>query len=98
MAPPSAVPPRPPSSVVKPPAAAASAAPVAPVEAPKPAPRFITPQSVARPPATITIPTKPAKVASAASAKPSAAVVEHPVEEQAPATVDAVPEVDSAGC
>ena len=35
----------------------ASAAPVAPAE-PKPAPRFITPQSVARPPAAIIIPPK----------------------------------------
>ena len=65
VAPPSAVPARPPSSVAKP---AASAAPVAPVETPKPAPRFITPQSVARPPATITIPSKVAAAIATAKA------------------------------
>ena len=47
--------------VAKPPAVAASAAQAAPVETPKPAPRFITPQSVARPPAAIIIPPKAAR-------------------------------------
>src|SRR5450631_3964848 len=50
VAPPSAVPARPPSSVAKPPVVAASSASAALVEPPKPVPRFITPQSVARPP------------------------------------------------
>jgi translation initiation factor IF-2 len=51
VAPPSAVPP-------KPAAPAASAQPAAPVET-KPAPRFITPQSVPRPPAPIITPPRP---------------------------------------
>ncbi len=92
VAPPSAVPPRPPSSVAKPPAVAASASPVAPVETPKPAPRFITPQSVARPPATITIPAKPVP--------PPSAVIKEPVkpeeakaEAQVSVAVEVKPEV-----
>jgi translation initiation factor IF-2 len=97
VAPPSAVPARPPSSVAKPPAVAASAAPVAPVETPKPAPRFITPQSVARPPATITIPTKTAAVPLAATptptAKEPAKLVEPRAEEKVSIAVDAMPEV-----
>ncbi len=57
VAPPSAV--RAASSIAKPGTAIASAAPITPAEPPKPAPRFITPQSVARPPAAIVIPPKP---------------------------------------
>ena len=76
-------PPRPtvasPSAVAARPAAAvASVSPVAPAE-PKPAPRFITPQSVARPPAAIIIPPKatpPAAPQSAAVVKPSEPVIE----------------------
>src|ERR1035438_7593479 len=57
VAPPSAV--RPAPSVAKPVTSVASATPAAPAEPPKQAPRFITPQSVARPPAAIVIPPKP---------------------------------------
>ena len=53
-----AVPSRPPSVAPKPPAVTANAAPIAPVEVLKPAPRLITPQTVARPAAVI-IPPKP---------------------------------------
>src|SRR5215471_7732758 len=53
----SAVPLRPPSTVAKPPVVATSVTPVAPSEPPpKPAPRLITPQTVARPPAAVVIP------------------------------------------
>src|SRR5664279_1858482 len=93
VAPPSAVPARPPSSVAKPPAVSASAATVAPVETPKPAPRFITPQSVARPPATITIPTKPAAAPPAPAAKEPLKPAEAHVEEHVPVAVEAKPEV-----
>jgi translation initiation factor IF-2 len=89
----SAVPHRPPSTVAKPPVVAASAAPVEP---PKPAPRFITPQSVARPPATVTIPSK-AAVATPAAEKPAAtpvAEVPRPTEAVAEATSSA--EVEAA--
>ena len=51
--PPTVAPPKPAPPVT------ASTQPAAPVEPPKPAPRFITPQSVARPPAAIVIPPKP---------------------------------------
>ena len=61
IAPPSAV--RPATSVTKPVAPVANATPATPAEPPKPAPRFITPQSVARPPAAIFIPPKPPVVA-----------------------------------
>ncbi len=68
----------PPSSVTPkaPAAAASSAAPAAPAE-PKPAPRFITPQSVARPPAII-IPPKatPPVAATPPAVKPSEPVIE----------------------
>ena len=47
------------AAVAKPPAVTASAAPMAPVETPKPAPRLITPQTVARPPAAVVVPPKP---------------------------------------
>src|SRR5271166_3160860 len=59
VAPPSAVPAKPAPVIAKPAAPAASAALAAPVEPPKPAPRFITPQSVARPPAAVIPPPKP---------------------------------------
>ena len=55
--PPSLAKPAPP--IAKPAAPAASAAPVAPVEPPKPAPRFITPQTVVRPPSAVIAPPKP---------------------------------------
>ena len=97
VAPPSAVPARPPSSVAKPAAVSASAATVAPAETPKPAPRFITPQSVARPPATITIPSKTAAVPPATTpaptAKEPAKLVEPRAEEKVSVAVDATPEV-----
>jgi translation initiation factor IF-2 len=89
-----AVPARPPSSVPKPPAVAASAAPAAPVEPPKPAPRFITPQSVMRPPATVTMPPKPVVVpAVPPPAKEEPVAVAAVVEEQAavPIAVAQVP-------
>ena len=54
VAPPSAVPPKPTSPLT----ATASTPPATPVEA-KPAPRFITPQSVARPPAAVIVRPKP---------------------------------------
>jgi len=59
---PSAVPPRP-APVSYP--AVASTQPAVPPEPAKPAPRFITPQSVARPPAAIVIPPKPPAPAAA---------------------------------
>ncbi len=84
VAPPSAV--RPAPSVTKPFTPAASVAPAVPAEPPKPAPRFITPQSVARPPAAIVIPPKPPVVAppappahlssAAGTAQPSEPVIE----------------------
>jgi translation initiation factor IF-2 len=85
IAPPSAVRPAPP--VTKPVTTVASATPAVPAEPPKPAPRFITPQSVARPPAAIFIPPKPpvsappatppARLSSAtATAQPSEPVIE----------------------
>ncbi len=58
VAPPSAVPPKPASPASH--SVVASAQPAAPPEPPKPAPRFITPQSVARPPAAIVLPKPPA--------------------------------------
>ena len=94
--PPSAVPARPPSVAPKPPAAAASAAPAAPVETPKPAPRFITPQSVARPPATVTMPLKPPApvvVPAESVVKEQPMVVAPPVEEPVPASVEFAPAV-----
>src|SRR5664279_5071925 len=85
------------SHVSKPPAVSASAATVAPAETPKPAPRFITPQSVARPPATITIPSKTAAVPPATTpaptAKEPAKLVEPRAEEKVSVAVDATPEV-----
>jgi translation initiation factor IF-2 len=85
IAPPSAV--RPATAVPKPVVSAASATPATPAEPPKPAPRFITPQSVARPPAAIFIPPKPPVVAppamppahlssAAGTAQPSEPVIE----------------------
>src|ERR1019366_8343636 len=84
VAPPSAV--RPASSVTKPVASVASPTLAPPAKAPKPAPRFITPQSVARPPAAIVIPPKPPVVAppappvhlssAAGTAQPSEPVIE----------------------
>src|ERR1039458_5771886 len=76
VAPPSAV--RPASSVTKPVAPVASATSATPAEPPKPAPRFITPQSVARPPAAIVIPPKPPVAAPPATppAQPSEPVIE----------------------
>jgi translation initiation factor IF-2 len=59
VAPPSVVPARPAPAIAKPAAPAASTAPAAPVEPPKPAPRFITPQTVVRPPAAVIPPPKP---------------------------------------
>jgi hypothetical protein len=64
VAPPSAV--RPAPSVTKP----ASVAPAVLAEPPKTAPRFITPQSVARPPASIIIPPKPVPVPPPAAKAP----------------------------
>ena len=64
--PPSAVPPKP----APPLAATASTQPAAPAEA-KPAPRFITPQSVARPPAAVIVRPKPPAPPAAPSAHPS---------------------------
>src|SRR5271165_6603456 len=58
VAPPSAVPAKPAPVIAKPAAPAASAALAAPVEPPKPAPRFITPQTV-RPPSAVIPPPKP---------------------------------------
>ena len=84
----------------------ASATPVAPAEPPKPAPRFITPQSVARPPAAIVIPPKPPVAAppatppahlssAAATAQPSEPVIEDQItaleeSEALPSTSEAI--------
>jgi translation initiation factor IF-2 len=72
----------------------ASTQPAPPVEAPKPAPRFITPQSVARPPAAIVIPPKPpapppvqARPAAEAAKAAATAVEETPVSKPAGTTV-----------
>jgi translation initiation factor IF-2 len=73
VAPPSAVPPKP-AAPAAPPAAVASTHPIAPPE-PKPAPRFITPQSVARPPSAVIIPPKPS-AAPAPTHVPTSAVTE----------------------
>ncbi|MGC2111164.1 MAG: translation initiation factor IF-2 N-terminal domain-containing protein, partial [Candidatus Korobacteraceae bacterium] len=87
VAPPLAVSPKPAPASVHP-VAAASTAPAAPPEPPKPAPRFITPQSVARPPAAIVIPPKPPAAPAAPqahtpsvseAAKPSEAIIENQV-------------------
>ncbi|MDR3748212.1 MAG: translation initiation factor IF-2 [Acidobacteriota bacterium] len=87
VAPPSAVPPKPAPPVSKSVSAAASGAPGAPLEPPRPAPRFITPQSVPRPPAAVVIPPKPPAPSSAKgsipatveTAKPSELLVEDQV-------------------
>ncbi|HZD33034.1 MAG TPA: translation initiation factor IF-2 [Candidatus Angelobacter sp.] len=79
-----AVPARPPSSVPKPVVAAAS---TASVESPKAAPRLITPQSVARPPATIVIPSKPVVAPPLAAVAPGAT----PVKEEAAAVGQPAP-------
>jgi translation initiation factor IF-2 len=84
------------------PAVTASTPSAAPVEAPKPAPRFITPQSVARPPAAIVIPPKP-PAPPTAQARPAAetakpaetALEETPITNQAGTTVLA-PEAPAA--
>ncbi len=84
-----------------PPAVIASTQPMAPAE-PKPAPRFITPQSVARPPATVVmpppkppvppaIPTRPA-----AEAKPSEAVAEVKAPTPSPESTVSAPETPAA--
>src|SRR5271165_2954227 len=95
VAPPSAVPARPPSTVAKPAVPAASAAPVAPVEAPKPAPRFITPQSVARPPATITIPQKVVATPRPLAATPASAIRETAKPAEPPVEVQVAPAVET---
>jgi translation initiation factor IF-2 len=71
--PPSAVPSKPPV-VPKPsvPAAPAASAVLATPAEPKPAPRFITPQSVARPPAAVIIPPKATPAATSAAVQPAA--------------------------
>jgi translation initiation factor IF-2 len=85
-APPAARPPVAPPSPA-PPSPVASTHPVAPAE-PKPAPRFITPQSVARPPAVVIMPPKPPAPpvapqgqapAVSQAAKPSEAKIENQV-------------------
>ena len=76
IAPPSAVPPRPAPPVSKPATTAAATGTTTVVEPPKPAPRFITPQSVARPPAPVIIPPKPPAPVAPESAKPAEAVAE----------------------
>ena len=101
---PSAV--RPSPSITKPVAPVASGTPAAPVEPPKPAPRFITPQSVARPPAAIVIPPKPPVAAppatppahlssGTATAQPSEPVIEDQItaleeSEALPSTSEAI--------
>jgi translation initiation factor IF-2 len=93
---PVAPPPPPARPVVTPPKPAApvtaSAQPVAPAEPPKPAPRFITPQSVARPPAAVVIPPpKPPLAAAkpvAEATKPAENAVA--VEERQVATTETV--------
>ena len=97
VAPVSAVSVRPPSTVAKPSSPAASASSVAVAEPPKPAPRFITPQSVARPPAAIVIPPKPpvaapptAELQSAAPTVTEVAEAPEPViEDQVPVAAEA---------
>jgi len=96
-----AVPSRPPSTVPKAPVAPASAAPVAPAEPPKPAPRLITPQTVARPPAAVILPPKPVAAPRAAVVappvkdppKPAEPVVEEPVASAVETVAETVAEV-----
>jgi translation initiation factor IF-2 len=83
-----------------PPAATASTQPATPAE-PKPAPRFITPQSVARPPATVVIPPKPpvpptVQTRPATEAKPSEAVAEIKAPTPSPESTVSAPEVPAA--
>ena len=84
VAPPSAVAARPVPPIAKPAASAGSTATATP-EASKPAPRFITPQTVARPPAAVILPSKPpafpqARQPSAVeAAKPSEPLIEDQV-------------------
>jgi translation initiation factor IF-2 len=87
VAPPAVIPPRP--SPPAPPVAAASAPPITPVE-PKPAPRFITPQSVPRPPAPVISRPKPPAPPAAPVAAPvvEAAKVSEPLVEDQVAVLD----------
>jgi translation initiation factor IF-2 len=84
-----------------PPAVTASTQPVAPAE-PKPAPRFITPQSVARPPATVVMPPpKPpvppaVQTRPATEAKPSEAAAEIKAPTPSPESTVSAPEVPAA--
>jgi len=89
VAPPTAVAPKAPAA----PAPVANATPAAPAE-PKPAPRFITPQSVARPPAVVIIPPKvtpPVQAAPPATAPPVVKPSEPVIEDQIAATEVTVP-------
>ena len=82
-APPSAVPARPAPPIAKPAPAAASTTAVAPVEAPKPVPRFITPQTVVRPPAPVIAPPKAAPPAHEQAAAAEVARASEPtIEDQ----------------
>ncbi len=73
--PPSAVPPKPAPPTAQAAAPSATATPAA--EAPKPAPRFITPQSVVRPPSAVIAPPKPPTAPpTVAPTKPSEPMVE----------------------
>jgi translation initiation factor IF-2 len=86
----------PPSAASKLPAAAASGAAAAAAAEPKPAPRYITPQSVARPPAVVIVPPKAAPPAAAppAAATPLAVKPSEPViEDQIAATEQEIAEV-----
>src|SRR5271165_1157967 len=104
VAPPSAVPARP-SVIAKPAAPAASTTLAAPVEPPKPAPRFITPQTVVRPPAAVIPPPKPPAAvpppvlrahtpSPVEAAKPSEPMIEDQVAVMEEAEV-ALPEVEA---
>ncbi len=88
-----------PSAPTKPPAPAASiasTAPAAPAEL-KPAPRFITPQSVARPPADIILPPKAVRPAAAIppAVKPSEPVIEDQIAATEPDITAEVAEPES---
>src|SRR5271166_2224615 len=102
VAPPSAVPARPAPSFGKLAAPAASTAPVTSVEPPKPAPRFITPQTVARPPAPVITPPKLPAVPPRAHAPSAveAARASKPMIEDQVAVLDEVevtpPEIETA--
>ncbi len=98
VAPPSAVPVKPAPPIGKPVAPTASTAPVAPVEAPKPAPRFITPPTVRPPSAVIPRPKPPTAVppATLQPHAPSAVEAARPSEPMIEDQIAVLDEAESA--